>query len=375
MDLTTSGFSRPTQPFVVAEYTARLASLKRRMQKARIDALIIEDPYNRVYLTGFPSDNGLLCVTLSGETVFYTDFRYLETARNTLTFLRCAPMRVPSRYQSFARVAARAGWRRVGYDGAGTTAFLERVKQDFPGVREWVSGREMIQSLRAVKSLREQAIIRNAVRMGDLVFAQALESIRPGMTEWGIRVLIRRLMDEVSQGESFDTIVCAGSNASRCHHHPSMRVLRRGQELLMDMGVKVDAYCSDMTRVVFLGPPSSRVAEIYKIVLEANQRAIAGLRAGDTCCEADSRARKVIEKAGYGRYFGHGLGHGVGLEIHEPVSLGKNSKETLLPGMVVTIEPGIYLPGVGGVRIEDVVIVRERGCEVLTATPKTLRIL
>ena len=138
------------------------------------------------------------------------------------------------------------------------------------------------------------------------------------------------------------------------------------------MGVKVDGYCSDMTRVVFFGPPSPRLHEIYRIVLEANRRALAGLRAGLTGHEGDRLARRVIEKAGYGKRFGHGTGHSLGLTVHETVALRSGGKEVLRPGMVVTVEPGIYLPGVGGVRIEDVVVIRRNGCDVLTATPKAM---
>ena len=141
------------------------------------------------------------------------------------------------------------------------------------------------------------------------------------------------------------------------------------------MGVKVNGYCSDMTRVVFFGPPSPKLREIYRIVLAANRRAIAGLRAGITTGEADALARKVIDKAGYGKQFTHSLGHGVGLHVHDPVAVRANGKDVLKPGMVVTVEPGIYLPGVGGVRIEDMVLVRRNDCEVLTATPKKLLIL
>lgn len=368
-------FSRPTIPFPVAEHTARIARLKRRMAAAKFDVLLIEDAYNRLYFTGFAASNGLLCVPVAGDPVFCTDFRYLEMARNELSFLRCVPIGRESRYQPLTRSASRGRWRRVGYDGPGSLSALEQMKKALPDVTDWASGRAETDALRAVKSRRELAAIRNAVRMGDAVFASALEAVRPGMTEWDIRVLIRGMMDQVSQGEAFDTIACAGSNASRCHHRPSLRPMRCGQELLLDMGVKVDGYCSDMTRVVFFGAPAPKLREIYSLVLEANRRAIAGLRAGDTCHAADARARRVIEKAGYGRYFGHGLGHGLGLEIHECVALRQHGREVLKPGMVVTVEPGIYLPGVGGVRIEDVVVVRENGCEVLTATPKTLRIL
>ncbi|MFZ4394650.1 MAG: M24 family metallopeptidase [Kiritimatiellia bacterium] len=365
-------FSRPTIPFPIAEYTARLARLQRHLTAEKFDAILIEDGINRLYFTGFESSNGLLCVPATGAPVFLTDFRYLETATQALGFLSCELLGAGQRYEPLARLARQQKWRRAGYDGPGSPAALAKMELALPEVTQWASGQGAINHLRMVKSPRELTTISHAIRMNDAVFARALPQIRPGMTEWAIRVLLRAEMDRVSQGEAFDTIVCAGSNASRCHHHPSLRTLRHGQELLLDMGVKVDGYCSDMTRVVFFGAPSPRLREIYRIVLAANRRAIAGVRAGLTSHAADRLARQVIEKAGYGKYFGHSLGHGLGLQVHDPGSLRAKGKDVLPEGMVVTIEPGLYLPGVGGVRIEDVVVLRKHGCEVLTRTPKEL---
>ena len=365
-------FSRPTNRFPEAEYTTRVARLQKRLAAEKFDAVIVEEPINRLYLTGFQASNGMVCVSTDHAPIFGTDFRYLETARKELNFLKCIDIKGASRYHALAWMAQRNAWRRVGYDGRGSIGALEEMKKALPGVTEWASCQGAINSLRIVKSPRELAVIRTAVHMGDKVFAHVLPQIRPGMTEWEIRVLLRRVMDQFSQGESFDSIVCVGANASRCHHHPSLRPLRAGQELLIDMGVKVDSYCSDMTRVTFFGSPSPKLREIYRVVLAANQRAIAGARAGMTSHAVDRLARHVIEKAGYGKYFGHGLGHGLGLEVHDPGSLRSQGQETLPEGMVMTIEPGIYLPGVGGVRIEDVVVLRAKGCEVLTQTPKEL---
>jgi Xaa-Pro aminopeptidase len=368
--------SRPTIPFPPAEYRARLERLRRRIAAQRFDAVLIEDAVNRLYFTGLDASNGVLCVCPDERRpLFLTDFRYLEEARGQIGFARTGVLKGGRRYQPLAGPARRGRWRRVGYDGGGSLAALEQMKKALPDVKEWASCQAAIDGLRAVKSPAEIGAIRAAVAAGDAVFAAALARIRPGMTEWAIRVLIRGLMDRFSQGEAFDTIVCAGANASRCHHHPSRQRLRAGQELLLDMGVRVDGYCSDLTRVVFFGPPSPKLREIYRLVLEANRRAIAGVRAGLTSHEADRLARRVIARAGYGRRFGHGLGHSLGLQIHESVALRPDGRQVLRPGMVLTIEPGIYLPGVGGVRIEDVVVIRRRGCEVLTAAPKRLQVL
>jgi Xaa-Pro aminopeptidase len=373
---TPATFSRPTVRFPDAEYVVRLARLRRRMAAEKLDAVLVEDAINRLYFTGFEASNGVLCASGSHDALLLTDFRYLEDARTSLAFVRCAQLKggVP-RYQPLARLAQQGRWRRVGYDGSGSPGAIEAMKKALPEVKEWTSCQGVINRLRMVKSPRELVALRRAVQMTDAAFAAVVPQLRPGMTEWAIRVQVRAALDRVSQGESFETIVCAGTNASRCHHHPSLRPLRRGQELLVDMGAKVDGYCGDMTRVVFCGPPSPRLREIYRIVLAANRRAIAGVCAGMTSHAADRLARQVIERAGYGRYFGHSLGHGVGLQVHDPGSLRANGRETLLAGMVVSIEPGIYLPGVGGVRIEDLVVLRERGCEVLTQSPKELHVL
>jgi Xaa-Pro aminopeptidase len=371
----TANFSCPSTPFPADENMARLERLRKKMAAEKFDAVLIQDSLNRLYFTGLESSNGLLTVANEEKPLFFTDSRYLEMARKQIGFMHCSAIPRENRFQGLTRLAARKRWRRVGYDGSDSPSTLERMKSALPEVKDWASAQPILNGLRDVKSVREQTALRSAVRMGDLVFERALAQIKPGMTEWDIRVLMRRLMDEVSQGESFDTIVAAGANASRPHHQPSLRKLRRGDELLIDMGVKVNGYCSDMTRVVFFGPPSPKLREIYRIVLAANRRAIAGLRAGITTGEADALARKVIDKAGYGKQFTHSLGHGVGLHVHDPVAVRANGKDVLKPGMVVTVEPGIYLPGVGGVRIEDMVLVRRNDCEVLTATPKKLLIL
>ena len=191
------------------------------------------------------------------------------------------------------------------------------------------------------------------------------------MTEYDIRRELRYWGDRYGQAQPF-AIVCAGSNASRCHHIPGERILRKNQELLIDTGAMVQGYLSDITRTFFFGRPSNKLREIYDIVLKANMKAISRIQAGKTCHEIDTAARSLITRAGYSKYFGHGLGHGVGLQIHENPFFSQKNKMKLKAGMIVTVEPGIYLPGIGGVRIEDMVLVKRNGCEVLTKTPKEL---
>ena len=219
------------------------------------------------------------------------------------------------------------------------------------------------------------AKIAAAAALNDRIWREARREMKPGMTEKDIQRIIRAWMNALGDGEAFETIVCVGKNAAECHHVPDGTVWRKGEALLVDMGVKLDGYCSDMTRCVpgtagrRKGIPS-RYDEIYSLVLGANRAAVAAVKPGITGKKLDAVARCIIRKAGFGKCFGHALGHGVGLEIHEMPVASKRSKTMLKPGMVVTIEPGVYIEGELGVRIEDLVLVTKDGCEVLSSSPK-----
>lgn len=362
--------SRPTRPFPDDEYRARLRRLARRLRAGRIDAMIVVGYVNRLYLTGFPATNGLLLVRPSGRAEFFTDARYLEAAERQLGFLRIGKIEGPAKL--LAPVARKEQWRRVGYEGSMAVERFDALRAAMPCIRTWVSAEKEILDLRAVKSTLELRCLRAAVRTNDAIYARIVAQVRPGMTEWALRGIARRVMDEQAQGEAFDIIVAGGPNASRCHHHPGARKLKPRDMLLLDLGCRVQGHCSDMTRVVSLGPPSAKLREIHRIVLEANLKAVEAIRPGRTGREIDAVARAHIAAAGYGDRFGHGLGHGVGLEIHERPSLSATGSEPLRAGHVVTVEPGIYLSGFGGVRIEDMVVVTPRGAEVLTRTPHDL---
>ena len=219
-----------------------------------------------------------------------------------------------------------------------------------------------------MKTLPEIAKITEAVALNDEIWSLARKEIRPGMTEKDIQRVIRGFMNALGDGEAFETIVCAGANAAECHHVPDDTVWRRGEPLLVDMGVKLGGVCSDMTRCVRGRGADYR--KVYDVVLEANLAAIAAARPGMTCGALDKVARDVIRKAGYGKAFGHSLGHGVGYEIHEEPTARAKSKTVLEPGMFVTIEPGIYLEGKLGVRIEDLALITPDGCWVVTRSSK-----
>jgi Xaa-Pro aminopeptidase len=373
-----SRYSKPTSPFPAAEHLRRIDRLNRRVAAAGLDALVVEGLYNRFYFSGLRATNGRLLLRPGKPAQFHTDFRYMEMARveipESVTIVEMP--RQENLRQQLAPLAQSERWRRVGYEAGSMSARrYQAYLAALEGVKEWVDFEPTIMELRAIKSPAEVARLRRAIKVNDQVFAASLRQIRPGMSEWEIHTLLRTLMATMGQGEGWESIVGAGANSSKCHHHTTGKTLGPRSVLLIDMGVKVEDYISDMTRTVFFGPPSGRMREIYRIVLEANCRAIAAIRPGKKCSEIDRVARGFIDKRGFGKRFGHGLGHGLGLEVHEDPYFNQINHTPLAPGMVMTVEPGIYLPGQGGVRIEDVVLVTRTGCEVITTTPKEMLVL
>jgi len=357
--------SLPAHSLAVSEFAKRIKGLLAFKARHSLDALIVTTEVNRYYFTGFLASNGVLLLT--SEAAFYTDFRYLIMARACISFMPVKRLWRPLDEQSTLATMGK-GWRRVGYEGAVDAKRLESLRQALPQV-EWIDVSGAIAEMRSVKSLEEQRVLRSAVRANDAAFSCVRKLMCVGMREWDVRNLIRREMDAAGQGEAFDSIVCAGKNSAECHHHPDETVIRGNQPVLIDMGVKQDYYCSDMTRSFCMGSPSPFYRKIYRIVLEANRKAVQAIRPGCVCADIDEIARRHIDKAGYGKYFDHSLGHSLGLEVHEAPSFSPTCKTVLKPGMALTVEPGIYFSGRFGIRIEDVILVTKTGCEVLTATP------
>lgn len=352
------------------EFEARVKRLRAWQVRERLDAVVLVTEVSRYYFTGLETSNGLFLSELGHTPVFYTDFRYLVMARSRLGFMPSQKLWRPADEQSVLSGMGRS-WRRIGYEGALGAARFITFKGALPEA-EWIDVGSDLAAMRSVKSTAEQRMVRGAVAANDRLLATVLGQVSFGMNEWEIRRLVRREADALGQGEAFDTIACVGRNAAECHHHPGDTVLKKGQSLLLDLGVRRHHYCSDLTRTVCWGTPRPLLRDIHRIVLEANQRAVRAIRPGRRCNEIDDVARQHIAKAGYGECFGHGLGHSLGLEIHESPSFAASCKTELKPGMVLTVEPGIYLPGRLGVRIEDVILVTRNGCEVLSQSPRQL---
>lgn len=347
----------------------RLDSLMRLAARRRLDAVVLFGEANIRSLTGVVCDNGCLLLDVAGgrRVVFHTDFRYVPMVHRVAPWLEVKETR---RGVVFMDLLRRDGIRpkRLGCEHSIPASRYLALKKRFPRA-DLVNVYDDVLSLRAVKSVDEITRVAAAAALNDQIWAQTKKSIKPGMTEKDIQRIIQTWMIALGEGEAFETIVCAGANAAECHHVPDDTVWRKGEPLLVDMGVKLDGVCSDMTRNI-KAARDPEYSKIYDIVLEANQAGIAAAKPGITGGDLDAVARKIIRKAGFGKAFGHSLGHGVGYEIHEEPCARQKSKTVLEPGMIVTIEPGIYLEGRLGVRIEDLVLITTTGCEVLSHSAK-----
>jgi Xaa-Pro aminopeptidase len=346
----------------------RIERLRGLMRGEKLDGLLVGHPANVRYLCGYTGSNGLMLVT-HRDCWFYTDFRYQEQIKTEVK--GCRKRVLVRDLVSHPPPEWARPFRRLGVEENHVT--LGRFKQfrkRFPKGR-LVATRDLTLELRRTKEPVEVAMIARAQRVTDRAFKDVLKLVKPGVRERDLALEIEFQFRR--QGEvAFDSIVASGENAAKPHAGFSDRRLRKGDALTFDIGCRVGGYCSDMTRTVFVGKAPAELRRVYEIVYEAQRRALATIRPGTTANSADAAAREYIIEHGYGKRFGHSLGHGVGIEVHELPSLAAGSKETLAPGDVVTVEPGIYLPGVGGVRIEDMVLVTKTGYRNFTRSGKAL---
>ncbi len=352
-------------------HQARRARLRERMAARDLPSLLITRLVNVRYLTGFTGSNGALLVT-HDAAVLATDGRYVEqSARQAPDVERLIERAVA------AALAERAGAVRLGFEAHDVTVELHEALGG-KAAGELVAAGRLVEELRAVKDEDEIALLREACRIADRALADLLaaDGLRPGRSEREVAVdLERRMVDHGAEAPSFESIVASGPNSAVPHHRPTHRALERGEFVKLDFGATYQGYHSDMTRTVVLGEPAGWQRELYDLVAESQRVGREALRVGAEARHVDAAARRVIDDAGHGENYTHGLGHGVGLEIHEAPTLGYNAAGTLAERMPVTVEPGVYLAGRGGVRIEDTLVVRADGPELLTTTTKDLVVL
>lgn len=344
------------------------------MRAARCDALLITGIENIRYITGFTGSSGVLLMTDNGG-IFFTDSRYTEQALKEVE-AKVEIKEYKKRVPELAGALIDAGYKRVGFEDSSLTyREYQELKKEARGVK-LVPLKDRLTLLRGVKSKGELRLISGAADIAYKAFEELLPSIKPGKREDDLAIELEYLMRKGgAEGLSFDVIVASGGRSALPHGRATSKRLKIGDPVVIDFGARYEGYHSDETVTVFVGKASERHRRIYQTVKEAHDRAIDAVRPGVRFSDIDRTARDFIDKAGYGKYFGHGTGHGVGLNVHEAPSISPNSKGVAEEGMVFTIEPGIYIPKVGGVRIEDMVVVTKEGCRVLTKIPKDLTMI
>lgn len=335
----------------------RMDALLRLADRRRLDQVLVFDQANVMAFAGVASDNAVVT-----REAIYTDFRYIPAARRVTKGTKLA-VRDIKRLEG--AVPGGSSGKRIGYESSISHARFLRLQKLFPRAK-FVDISKGLGEIRAVKTADEIAALRAAAKLSAEIWKEASGRFAAGMSELDMAREIRRLMAERGDGESFQTIVCVGKNAAECHHEPDGTVWDGREPVLVDMGVKLGGVCSDMTRNVVPRRPSPRYRQAYDLVRRAHDAAIEAARPGMTAKALDAVARNVIRAGGLGRRFGHALGHGVGYEIHEAPSVSKKGEMVLKEGMVFTIEPGVYIEGDLGIRIEDTVLLTATGCEVIT---------
>ncbi|MBM7855474.1 Xaa-Pro aminopeptidase [Desulfohalotomaculum tongense] len=348
----------------------RVKKLQQILDRYNIEAMLISKPENRRYISGFTGSAGTLLIDKQNAYLF-TDFRYVEQVKE-----QCPGFKViqigDDFYQKLLHLLQKSGVSRLGFETHYVTyESYDKMAGELSGV-QLVPVKDIAEELRLIKNSEELQLIEKAVDITDRAYSEMLQLVKTGMTEKELALELEFIMRRLgAQGRAFDFIVASGPRGALPHGVASDRVIQPGDMVTIDCGAVYKGYHSDMTRNFVLGKADEKQQEIYNIVLEAQVAGIEAVRPGVPAASVDLAARGVIERYGYAQNFGHGTGHGVGLAIHEGPRISFQEQELILkPGMVLTVEPGIYLPGWGGVRIEDIVLVTENGCRILTKTPK-----
>jgi Xaa-Pro aminopeptidase len=367
----TDGWPRVTagQP----SFLNRTGRLLPHFSSLGVDAFLVSHPPNIRYLCGFSGSAGLLLVESARATLF-TDSRYTFQAREETNGVQVHIAKKGLLSAVSQSLKAHRGRRRVACSDAHLTVAQKRVLEGLSAKRvRWVNDGNAVETLRAVKDSTELAVIREAAELISDVFHDVVQMIRAGVSELDLAAETEyRIKRRGASGASFESIVASGPRSAWAHARPTSKLLKRNELVVLDQGAILRGYCSDMTRTVFVGKASSKVRSLYKAVLEAQQMAKAAIRPGATAGDVDGAARSVLRKSGLARYFTHSTGHGLGLEVHEMPRLGKGEGTVLQEGMILTVEPGVYIEGLGGIRIEDDVVVTARGAEDLTTAKRDL---
>ncbi|MCE4956094.1 M24 family metallopeptidase [Macrococcoides caseolyticum] len=350
----------------------KFEKLNQLMNDKQLDAMVIISPFNRRYLSGFTGSSGALVIS-KHEKMLVTDFRYIEQATAQASQFEIIK-HTQSLLQTIVQIIVEKGYKTIGFEGDLIT--YQDHQMLLNDAYELINIAGEVERIRMIKEPFEIEIIQQAADIADETFNYILEITQPGMTELQINNLMEMKMRELgATSSSFDTIVASGVRGALPHGVASNKVIQSGEMITFDYGAIYNGYISDITRTIAVGQPSDEMVKIYNVVLESQMKALNEIKIGMTGIEADKIARDVIQSYGYGDKFGHSLGHGIGLEVHEGPMLSMKSPHTLEENMCVTLEPGIYVEGLGGVRIEDDVLVTKNGLKRFTQSPKDLIIL
>jgi Xaa-Pro aminopeptidase len=348
----------------------RLGRLRLSFSTIGAEGILVSHLPNVRYLCGFTGSAGLLLVGSSSATLF-TDSRYSFQSREEVSGARIQICKHGLIRAVSEGLRARKGRSRVAYS-AGMTVAQKRMLDAGAGSRvRWVDDASAVEKLRAIKDAGELRVMRQAAELISAVFLRTARDIRPGTPELAVAAMIEsEIKRRGGSGPSFETIVAAGARSAWAHARPTQRPIGKNELVVLDQGAILDGYCSDMTRTVFAGKASKKIRSLYTAVLEAQEAGKQAIRPGVTAGDVDRAARNTLKRAKLDRYFTHSLGHGLGLEVHEMPRLGKGEKTVLQEGMVLTVEPGVYVEGLGGIRIEDDVVVTSKGCQDLTTATR-----
>ncbi|KFM99200.1 aminopeptidase P family protein [Bacillus clarus] len=353
--------------------TLRINNIQKQLQKYEIDGLLITKKENRQYTTGFTGSAGVTLIS-GTKAVFITDFRYVDQAKNEIKEAEIV-MHKGNIEQEIANQVVRLNIKKLGLEENNMT--LQQYKKLQKYVKaEMIPVCEIIENIRTIKDESEIETIKIAANIADEAFHHILQFLKPGICETDVRDELEFFMRKKgATSSSFQIIVASGVRSSLPHGVATNKMIEQGDIVTLDFGALYNGYCSDLTRTVAIGEPSKEFKKIYNIVLEALKRGTEAIKPGETAKSIDDITRNYITEHGYGQYFGHSTGHGLGLEIHEPLRLSQESTATLQEGMIVTVEPGIYIPNWGGCRIEDDIIITKDGHEVITKANRELIII
>jgi Xaa-Pro aminopeptidase len=357
-------------------YERRMGMLRESLREQELEAIFVTNLTNVRYLCGFAGSNGMLLITERAAR-FFTDGRYrTQSAKQVQGADIVVYDNPPDLGPALQKAASDLGAKEIGLEAANVTiAKREELEESFAG-SGLVATKRVVEGLRAVKDEEEIDLMRTAAQMADDGFSHILDYVNAGMTEKEVALELEFYMRRGgADGVSFSPIVAAGQRSALPHANPTERVIEEGDFLLFDLGCIYKGYCSDLTRTVTIGPPDDRQRSVYEVILASNEAGLSAAGPTKAASEVDRASRDVVAEAGYPEAFSHGLGHGVGMEVHESPTVRSTSEDILVAGNVVTIEPGAYFPDWGGVRIEDLVVITDSGKEVLSKSSKEMIVL